>query len=213
MRFELLVLFFAYLKSSSDIYKKLREIVEQKKKTKDYFLLDLKKKYYVMKTYITNDKITFTRCVKGLSESKNGYYKFDRVEYNTADEAIQKICDYYLSSGFSQLQGFEVFCTLKFCVSKKDIKLNLENFFYYGIESDFFANIYDSNKQKQIRELCSCFSRNRMIDFYSCFLLSKDSSGETIHCFKEENKIKIFFPVKLRNLIFFLKLTLAIYIL
>ncbi|KKO75850.1 hypothetical protein AAJ76_1100086231 [Vairimorpha ceranae] len=43
MRFELLVLFFAYLKSSSDIYKKLREIVEQKKKTKDYFLLDLKK--------------------------------------------------------------------------------------------------------------------------------------------------------------------------
>ena len=47
-----------------------------------------------MKTYITNDKITFTRCVKGLSESKNGYYKFDRIEYNTADEAIQKICDY-----------------------------------------------------------------------------------------------------------------------
>ena len=78
-------------------------------------------------------------------------------------------------------------------ISKHDIKLKLENFFYNGVEPDFFARLYDSNKQKQIRELCLFFSRNRMIDLNFFFSSEKNSSEDTIQCFEEENKMKFFF--------------------
>ena len=69
-----------------------------------------------------------------------------------------------------------------------------------------FSRLYDSNKQKQIRELCLFFSRNRMIDLDFCFFSEKKFSEDTIQCFEEENKIQISFPVKLRNLMLFFKI-------
>ena len=40
MKLELLVLFFTYLESTKNIYENLLDIVKQKFKTKDYFLIN-----------------------------------------------------------------------------------------------------------------------------------------------------------------------------
>ncbi|EEQ81578.1 hypothetical protein NCER_101940 [Vairimorpha ceranae BRL01] len=210
MKLELLVLFFAYLKSSLDIYEELKEAVEQKIQTKDHFLFNLEKKHHAFEAYVHDKKIVFKTWIKPTFKYKlKDQLKSDSVRYNTANEAIRKICDYYLLSDCSELQGFEVFCKLKFMGSRKDIEFNLKNFFYYGIEPDFFSMIYNSNGQKQIRELCSCFSQDNMIDFDFCFSLTKYSLKNSIQCFEEENEMKIFFPVKLRNLMFFFKIDVS----
>ena len=50
MKLKIICLFFAYLKSSKNIYDNLLDIVKQKIETKDYYLIDLEKKYYVFET-------------------------------------------------------------------------------------------------------------------------------------------------------------------
>ncbi|EEQ81236.1 hypothetical protein NCER_102454 [Vairimorpha ceranae BRL01] len=206
MKFVLLVLFFAHLKSSKDIYENLLEVIKQKIKTESYSLIDLKEEYYSFEVYIEYDKIVCCEYMGDVSGPKDISYKSKRIKYNTADEAIQKICDYYLSSNLNKLLKFPAVCKLVFLKSKHDIKLNLKNFFYNRIEPDFIARLYDSSKLKQIRKLCLCFSRSKMIFLPLCFQLGKDKMGGNIQFFEEENKMKFFFPVKLRNLMFLFKI-------
>jgi len=47
------------------------------------------------------------------------------IKYNTANEAIQKIYDYYLSSNYNKSQEFIVFYKLNLYTSRNEIKLNL----------------------------------------------------------------------------------------
>ena len=193
MKLKKICLFFAYLKSSKNIYDNLLDIVKQKIETKDYYLVDLEKKYYVLETRINVNGIVFWRCIRDASGSDNSFLKVDRAKYNTADEAIQAVCDYYLSRNFNIPKKFPIFYKMNLTIFKHDIRLKLENFFYNGVEPNFFARLYDSNKQKQIRELCLFFSRNRMIDLNFFFSSEKNSSEDTIQCFEEENKMKFFF--------------------
>ena len=129
--------------------------------------------------------------MRGASGSDNSFLKVDVSEYNTADEAIQAICNYHLSRNFNIPKKFPTFYKMKFLAFNYDIKFKLENFFII-VEPDFFARLYDSNKQKQIRELCLFFSRNRMIDLDFCFS-KKNAFKDTIQCFEEEKKKKFFF--------------------
>ncbi|KKO74161.1 hypothetical protein AAJ76_1080004419 [Vairimorpha ceranae] len=205
MKLELLVLFFTYLESTKNIYENLLDIVKQKFKTKDYFLINLEKKYYVFKVAVDDKEISFQEFITEAFRSEYGF-KGERIKYNTADEALQKVCDYYLFRNFNKLQEFTVFCKLVLHTSENDINFNLKQFFYDRVQSDFIAKLYDSNKQKQIEELCLSFSRNRMVDTKFCFSLIKRSYDDTIKCFEEENKMKFFFPVKLRNLMLFFKI-------
>ncbi|EEQ81169.1 hypothetical protein NCER_102588 [Vairimorpha ceranae BRL01] len=154
MKLKIICLFFAYLKSSKNIYNNLLGIVKKKIKTKDYYLIDLEKKYYVFETHINVIEIVFWGCIRDASNSDNSFLKVDRAKYNTADEVIQAVCDYHLSRNLNKLLKFPAVCKLDFLKSKHDIRLNLKNFFYNRIEPDFFVRLYDSNKQKQIRELC-----------------------------------------------------------
>ncbi|EEQ81219.1 hypothetical protein NCER_102483 [Vairimorpha ceranae BRL01] len=203
MKLKIIYLFFAYLKSSKNIYDDLLGIVKQKIETKDYYLIDLEKKYYVFKACFYAKGIVFGGYMRGASGSDNNFLKVDVSEYNKADEIIQAICDFYLSENLNISKKSEIFYKIRFAsVFDHDIRLKLENFFYSRFEPDFFARLYDSNKQKQIRELCLCFSRSRMIDIDFCFS-KKIAFEDTIQCFEEENKMKIFFPVKLRNLVLF----------
>ena len=142
--------------------------------------------------------------MRGASGSDNSFLKVDVSEYNTADEAIQAICNYHLSRNFNIPKKFPTFYKMKFLAFNYDIKFKLENFFII-VEPDFFARLYDSNKQKQIRELCLFFSRNRMIDLDFCFS-KKNAFEDSIQCFEEEKKMKFFFPVKLRNLVLYFKI-------
>ena len=206
MKLKIICLFFTYLKSSKNIYDNLLDIVKQKIETKDYYLIDLEKKYYVFETHINVNGIVFWRCIRDASGSDNSSLKVDRAKYNTADEAIQAVCDYHLSSNLNISMKLPIFYKMNLRIFKHDIKLKLDNFFYNGVEPDFFARLYDSNKQKQIREFCAFFSRNRMIDPNFFFSSEKNSSEDTIQCFEEENKMKFFFPVKLRNLVLFFKI-------
>ncbi|EEQ81248.1 hypothetical protein NCER_102428, partial [Vairimorpha ceranae BRL01] len=207
MKLKIICLFFAYLKSSKNIYDNLLDIVKQKIETKDYYLIDLEKKYYVFKACLYAKGIVFGGYMRGASGSNNSFFNLDVSEYNTAEEAIQAICDCHLSRNFNISKKSPIFYKIGFAsVFDHDIRLKLENFFYNKVEPDFIARLYDSNKQKQIRELCLFFSRNKMIDLDFCFSLEKYSFKDTIQCFEEENKMKFFFPVKLRNLILFFKI-------
>ena len=193
MKLKIICLFFAYLKSSKNIYDNLLDIVKQKIETKDYYLIDSEKKYYYFDTCITLKEIVFWECKLNEFDFRYAFPVFDRVKYNTADEAIQAICDYHLSKNFNIPKKFPTLCKMRFLKFEHDIQSKLENFFYNGIEPDFFARLYDSNEQKQIRELCLFFSRNRMIDLDFCFSSKINFSENTIQCFEEEKKKKFFF--------------------
>ena len=43
------------------------------------------------------------------------------------------------------------------------------------------------------------FVSNQMIDFKFCFLFSETLFKNTIQCFEEENKMKIFFSCKIKK--------------
>ena len=85
MKLKIICLFFAYLKSNKNIYDNLLDIVKQKIKTKDYYLVDLEKKYYVFETHLNVNEIVFWGCIRDASGSDNSYLKIDRAKYNTAD--------------------------------------------------------------------------------------------------------------------------------
>ena len=206
MKITLLVIFFAHLKSSKNIYDNLLDIVKQKIKTKEYYLIDLEKRYHVFEVRIYDNKINFLEYIKEAYGSKFSYAITRKVKYNTPDEAIKAICDYHLSSNLNISKKITLISKFNFCTSRHEIKFNLENFFYNGVEPDFFARLYDNNKQKQIRELCLSFIRNKTVDLNLCFFVGKYSINDTIQCFEEENKIQISFPVKLRNLMLFFKI-------
>ena len=130
-------------------------IVKQKIKTKDYYLIDLEKKYYVFETYLSPMGIVFWGYMYPASGFGCDFLKLDSAKYNTADEIIQAICDFYLSENLNISKKSEIFYKIRFAsVFDHDIRLKLENFFYNKVEPDFIARLYDSNKQKQIRELC-----------------------------------------------------------
>ena len=57
MKLKKICLFFAYLKSSKNIYDNLLDIVKQKIETKDYYLIDLEKKYYVFETCLNSERV------------------------------------------------------------------------------------------------------------------------------------------------------------
>lgn len=210
MRLELLVLFFTCLKSSNDVYNNLLDSVKQKIMDKDYFLVDSEKVHYLKTYYVYEKKIIFKeneinrRGGGGLFIIKGG-----DAEYNTADEAIQEICDNYLLNISDEPQGLIVFHRLCIFTSKEDVKLNLRNFFYNEVESSFVVKHYDDDKQRQIKELCLCFSRDKMININLCLSSEGQNISGTIRCFEEKDKMKIFFPFKLRNLMFFLKIDVS----
>ncbi|EEQ81225.1 hypothetical protein NCER_102471 [Vairimorpha ceranae BRL01] len=149
MKLKIICLFFAYLKSSKNIYDNLLDIIKQKIETKDYYLVDLEKKYYVLETRINVNGIVFSRYIKDASGRDYSSFKVDRAKYNTADEAIQAVCDYYLSRNFNIPKKFPIFYKMNLTISKHDIKLKLENFFIIGLNPIFLLDyMIVTNKNK-----------------------------------------------------------------
>ncbi|EEQ81354.1 hypothetical protein NCER_102243 [Vairimorpha ceranae BRL01] len=138
MKLKIICLFFAYLKSNKNIYDNLLDIVKQKIETKDYYLIDLEKNYYVFETCLSPKGIVFGGCIKDAFGSDYNFLKVDRVRYNTADEAIQAVCNYHLSKNLNISKKFTIFYMIQFLAFKHDIQFELENFFYNGVKPCFF---------------------------------------------------------------------------
>ncbi|EEQ81215.1 hypothetical protein NCER_102495 [Vairimorpha ceranae BRL01] len=140
MKLKIICLLFAYLKSSKSIYEDLLSIVKQKIKTKDYYLIDLDKKYYVFNIWLTPMEIVFGGYMRGASGFDCDFLKFDSAKYNTADEIIQAICDFYLSENFNISKKSPIFYKIRFLSAlKHGFKFKLENFFYNRVEPVFFC--------------------------------------------------------------------------